>query len=181
MIQQIVNGILLGGVYALVGVGMSMIFGIVQLTNLAHGEFVILSAYLSTTLCTALGLHPLLTLIITVPLMFVIGVVLQNLLINRVMARGSEPALLVTFGLSIIIQNALLLLFSADAQRMVTSFQSMSINLGAIKLPVLNLLVFAIGVVVVLLLDVFMKKTYLGQSIRATSDDTTAAALMAST
>lgn len=178
MIQQIVNGILLGGVYALVGVGMSMIFGIVQLTNLAHGEFVILSAYLSTTLCTALGLHPLLTLIITVPLMFVIGVVLQNLLINRVMARGSEPALLVTFGLSIIIQNALLLLFSADAQRMVTSFQSMSINLGAIKLPVLNLLVFAIGVVVVLLLDVFMKKTYLGQSIRATSDDTTAAALM---
>lgn len=178
MIQQIVNGILLGGVYALVGVGMSMIFGIVQLTNLAHGEFVILSAYLSTTLCTALGLHPLLTLIITVPLMFVVGIVLQNLLINRVMARGSEPALLVTFGLSIIIQNALLLVFSADAQRMVTSFQSMSINLGAIKLPVLNLLVFAIGVVVVVLLDVFMKKTYLGQSIRATSDDTTAASLM---
>lgn len=178
MIQQIVNGILLGGVYALVGVGMSMIFGIVQLTNLAHGEFVILSAYLSTTLCTALGLHPLLTLIITVPLMFVVGIVLQNLLINRVMARGSEPALLVTFGLSIIIQNALLLIFSADAQRMVTSFQSMSINLGAIKLPVLNLLVFAIGVVVVVMLDVFMKKTYLGQSIRATSDDTTAASLM---
>ena len=177
MIQQIVNGILLGGVYALVGVGMSMIFGIVQLTNLAHGEFVILSAYLSTVFCTSLGLHPLLTLIITVPLMFVVGIVLQNLLINRVMARGSEPALLVTFGLSIIIQNGLLLL-SADAQRMVTSFQSMSIKLGPITLPVLNLLVFAIGVVVVLLLDLFMKKTYLGQSIRATSDDKTAAALM---
>ena len=164
--------------YALVGVGMSMIFGIVQLTNLAHGEFVILSAYLSTVLCTGLGLHPLLTLIITVPLMFVIGIVLQNLLINRVMARGSEPALLVTFGLSIIIQNGLLLLFSADAQRMVTSFQSKSIDLGPIKLPVLNLLVFAIGVVVVLLLDLFMKKTYLGQSIRATSDDKVAASLM---
>ena len=178
MVQQIINGILLGGVYALVGVGMSMIFGIVQLTNLAHGEFVILSAYLSTVLCTGLGLHPLLTLIITVPLMFVIGIVLQNLLINRVMARGSEPALLVTFGLSIIIQNGLLLLFSAEAQRMVTSFQSKSIDLGPIKLPVLNLLVFAIGVVVVLLLDLFMKKTYLGQSIRATSDDKVAASLM---
>ena len=178
MVQQIINGILLGGVYALVGVGMSMIFGIVQLTNLAHGEFVILSAYLSTVLCTGLGLHPLLTLIITVPLMFVIGIILQNLLINRVMARGSEPALLVTFGLSIIIHNGLLLLFSADAQRMVTSFQSKSIDLGPIKLPVLNLLVFAIGVVVVLLLDLFMKKTYLGQSIRATSDDKVAASLM---
>ena len=178
MIQQIINGILLGGVYALVGVGMSMIFGIVQLTNLAHGEFVILSAYLSSVICSSLGLHPLLTLIITVPLMFVVGLILQNVLINHVMARGAEPALLVTFGLSIIIQNALLQAFSADPQRLVTSFQSVSIPIGPIMIPVLNLLVFAIGVAVVLLLDLFMKKTYMGQSIRATSDDKTAASLM---
>ena len=75
ILQSGLDGLLMGGVYALVGVGMSMIFGIVQLTNLAHGEFVILSAYLSTTLCTALGLHPLLTLIITVPLMFFVGTI----------------------------------------------------------------------------------------------------------
>ncbi len=178
MLQQIVNGILLGGVYALVGVGMSMIFGIVQLTNLAHGEFIILSAYLSATLYAATGLHPLLTVIITVPIMFFVGVFLQNVLINRVMARGSEPALLVTFGLSIIIQNVLLLIFTADAQRMAVSFQSANIPIGPVVVPVLNLVVFGIGVVVVLLLDIFMRKTYVGQSIRATSDDTVAAALM---
>jgi len=178
MLQQIVNGIFLGGVYALVGVGMTMIFGIVKLTNLAHGDFIILAAYLSTALCSGLGLHPLLTLIITVPLMFVIGVVLQNLLINHVMARSGESALLVTFGLSIIIQNALLLIFSADAQRLAVSFQTKSISLGLFRLPVLNLLVFGIGVVIVLALYYFMRSTYLGQAIRATSDDTTAAALM---
>lgn len=178
MIQQLINGILLGGVYALVGVGMTMIFGIVQLTNLAHGEFIILSAYLSSAICSAMGLSPLLSIIITIPVMFLVGVLLQNLLLNRVMDRGSEPALLLTFGLSIIIQNALLLVFSADAQRLVVPFQAESINIGGIYIPILNLLVFAIGVVVVLLLDLFMKKTYVGQSIRATSDDTVAAALM---
>lgn len=178
MLQQIVNGILLGGVYALVGVGMSMIFGIVQLTNLAHGDLIILAAFISTALTTGLGLHPILTLIITIPLMFVIGVVLQSVLINRVMARGSEPALLVTFGLSIILQNALLLAFSADAQRMVVSFQAASIPLGPVQIPVLNLVVFGMGVVVILVLDLFMKKTYIGQSIRATSDDKVAASLM---
>lgn len=178
MLQQIVNGLLLGGVYALVGVGMSMIFGIVQLTNLAHGDFIILSAYLSAALYAATGLHPILTIIITVPILFVVGVVLQNTLINRVMVRGAEPALLVTFGMSIIIQNVLLLVFSADSQRLVVSFQSASIPVGPVVIPVLSLVVFAIGVVVVLILDVFMRKTYIGQSIRATSDDRIAASLM---
>ena len=179
MIQQIVNGILLGGVYALVGVGMSMIFGIVQLTNLAHGEFVILSAYLSTTLCTALGLHPLLTLIITVPLMFVVGIVLQNLLINRVMARGSEPALLVTFGLSIILQDAMLMLFSADAKKANVPYNSSTIPLpGGLYIPVLDLILLVISLVTILVLTLFLRRTYMGRAIRATSDDIVAASLM---
>ena len=177
--QQLVNGLLLGGTYALVGVGMSMIFGIVKLTNLAHGEFIILAAYLSVMFCTALGLHPLLTLIITVPLMFILGYLLQTLLINRMMARGSEPALLVTFGLSIIIQNALLLIFTADAQRLIVRFQSRSIPLfHNVSIPVLSLVCCGIGLLTILILHFFLQKTFLGQSIRATSDDTVAAGLM---
>ncbi|NTV89825.1 MAG: branched-chain amino acid ABC transporter permease [Clostridiales bacterium] len=178
MLQQLINGILLGGVYALVGIGMSMIFGIVKLTNLAHGEFIIMSAYLSTVLVTGLGIHPLLSLVITIPVMFIFGVLLQNLLINRVMERGSEPALLVTFGLSIILQNAMLLIFTADAQRMVVSFDTVSIPVFGAQIPVVSLVVFLIGVASILLLDLFMKKTYIGRSIRATSDDTVAASLM---
>lgn len=179
MVQQLINGILLGGVYALIGVGMTMIFGIVQLTNLAHGEFVILSAYISNVLLISFGVHPLLSLIITVPVMFCFGYLLQSLLINKVMARGAEPALLVTFGISIIIQNALLLIFSADAKRLIVSFQSESISLGdLVKIPVLNLLVCVIGIITILLLNLFLKRTYIGQSIRATSDDKVAASLM---
>jgi branched-chain amino acid transport system permease protein len=177
--QQLVNGLLLGGTYALVGVGMSMIFGIVKLTNLAHGEFIILAAYFSVMFCTSFGLHPLLTLIITMPLMFILGYLLQTLLINRMMARGSEPALLVTFGLSIIIQNALLLIFTADAQRLIVSFQSKSIPLFRnVSIPVLNLVCCGIGLLTILILHFFLQKTFIGQSIRATSDDTVAAGLM---
>lgn len=177
--QQLINGLLLGGIYALIGVGMTMIFGIVQLTNLAHGEFIILAAYLSSILAVQFGVSPLLTMIVTVPLMFLIGYVLQNLLINKMMARGSEPALLVTFGLSIIIQNALLLLFSADAQSLIVSFRADSIKLGPnTSIPILYLVACVIGILTILVLNLFLKKTYVGRSIRATSDDKVAASLM---
>lgn len=178
MIQQIINGILLGGFYAVIGVGMNMMFGIVKLTNLAHGDFIILSAFLSVTISISLGLPPLLTLVITIPVMFLIGVLFQMVLVNRVMFRGSEPALLVTFGLSIILQNALLLIFSADAQHLVPKTDYPTWTIGSINIPTLYVLIFGIGLATIFLLTVFMKKTYTGRSIRAVSDDTTAAELM---
>ena len=82
ILQTIINGILLGGIYAVLGIGMTMIFGIVKLTNLAHGEFIILGAYLSVVLAPIIGVDPLLTLVVTVPLMFAIGYVLQYFLID---------------------------------------------------------------------------------------------------
>lgn len=177
--HAIINGILLGGLYAIVGVGMSVIFGIVKLTNLAHGEFVILAAYLGLTVCTKLGFHPLVSLIIVVPVMFIIGYFIQNLLVNRVLPRGTEPPLLVMFGLSIIIQNLLLQVYTSDAQNLRSSFATQSIKLGAnASISVMMLIDCAIGVVIILLLHFFLRKTYMGQSIRATSDDSTAAQLM---
>lgn len=178
MIQEIINGILVGGFYAVIGVGMNMMFGIVKLTNLAHGDFIILAAYLSVATNTLLGFPPLLSLIITIPVMFLIGVLFQMALINRVMLRGSEPALLVTFGLSIILQNALLLLFSADAQHLVPKINYPTWKIGSLNFPSLYILIFGIGLLTIIILTVFMKKTYIGKSIRAVSDDTTASALM---
>lgn len=177
-VQNIINGFLLGGIYALLGVGMTMIFGIVKLTNLAHGEFIIMGAYASTLLARMMGCDPILTLIITIPCMFIIGMILQTVLINRVMLQGSEPALLVTFGLSIILQDAMLLLFTADAQRANVSYTTKAISLGPVNLPVLNLVVFVISLITILLLTIFLNKTYMGRAIRATSDDTVAASLM---
>lgn len=176
--QILINGILLGAIYALLGVGMSMMFGIVKLTNLAHGEFIIMGAFGSTILSSALGINPILTLVVTVPVMFLLGMVLQSVLINRVMLRGAEPALLVTFGLSIILKDAMLLLFTADAQKIGVSYATASLNLGGISISVLNLVVFAISLITILVLTLFLRKTYMGRAVRATSDDTVAASLM---
>ena len=179
VIQVIINGILLGGIYALLGVGMTMMFGIVKLTNLAHGEFIIIGAYLSTILANAIGVDPILSIIVTVPIMFLVGMGLQSGLINRVMKIGSEPALLVTFGLSIILADAMLLIFSADAQRANVPYNTASLRIAqGLNISVLDLIVFCISLATIIVLSIFLKKTYLGRSIRATSDDTQAASLM---
>ncbi len=178
VIQYLINGILLGGIYALLGVGMTMIFGIVKLTNLAHGEFVIIGAYASTLIAQALGVDPILTLIVTIPFMFLIGMGLQSGLINRVMQKGSEPALLVTFGLSIILQDAMLLLFSADARHAGAAYSSTILKIGSVSIALLDIILLAISLISICILTWFLNKTYMGRSIRATSDDTQAAALM---
>ena len=178
ILQLIINGLLLGGVYAIMGVGMTMIFGIVKLTNLAHGEFIIIGAYASTLLATKLGVDPILTLIITIPLMFLIGMGLQSGLINRVMLKGSEPALLVTFGLSIILQDAMLLLFTADARHTGGPYSSKTFHIGSISIALLDVILLIISLITILVLAWFLKSTYLGRSIRAISDDTQAASLM---
>ena len=176
-IQLAVNGILLGGFYALLGVGMTMIFGIVGLTNLAHGDFVILGAYFSTLLGAWLGVEPILSLAVTIPLMFLLGMLLQSGLINRVMEKGSEPALLVTFGLSIILQDAALLLFSADARHISAAYSLETLHLGGIDISLLNVILFLISAVCLLILSLFLSKTYTGRAIRAVSDDPQAAML----
>lgn len=176
-LQLLINGLLLGGVYAVLGLGMTMIFGIVGLTNLAHGEFVILGAYGSTILAQALGVDPVLTLVVTVPAMFLLGVLLQSVLINRAMDRGAEPALLVTFGISIILQDGMLLLFTADARHAQTAYGLETLHLGALNISLLNLVLFAISLASVSALTLFLNRTYVGRAIRAVSDDREAAML----
>ncbi len=177
ILQLLLNGVLLGGFYAVLGVGMTMIFGIVGLTNLAHGEFVILGAYGSTLLASAMGVDPVLCLVITVPLMFLAGMALQGGLINRVMEKGSEPALLVTFGLSIILQDVCLLLLSADAQHAVASYSLETLHLGGLDISMLNAVLFLVSAVCMGILYLFLEKTYTGRAIRAVSDDPHAAML----
>ena len=147
------------------------------LTNLAHGEFVILGAYASSILATALGVEPILTLAVTVPLMFLAGWGIQKLLINRVIDKGSEPALLVTFGLSIILQDVFLLLFSADAQHIFASYSLRTWNFAGLSVSVLNVILFAISIVCLGLFALFLNKSYTGRAIRAVSDDPEAARL----
>ena len=180
MAQAVVQGIMLGGVFAVVGIGMSMIFGIVKLANLAHGEFFILGSYLSAVFAKMLGIPPLMTLIIIVPIMFFVGYFVQAGLVNRVIGRGDEPPLLVTFGLSFIIANVLLLLFSANPTSLKTTYQLSIINIGdgSLIISILYLINFCVSVAVIAFLGLFLKFTFVGKSIRAVSDDNAAASLM---
>ena len=124
MIQCIVTGILLGGLYSMIGIGMSLVFGIMGLTNLAHGDLMILGTYISLVMTRALGCNLIVSVIVSVVVMCVLGFVIQQFLVNKVMDKGEAPALLVTFGLSIFLSNLMLKIFSADNQSINNSLSS---------------------------------------------------------
>jgi branched-chain amino acid transport system permease protein len=175
----IMNGLLLGGLYGIVGIGMSMIFGIVRVVNLAHGDLVILASYLSFVTLSIFNVSPLLTLVLVIPAMFLIGFVLQYYLVNRVLGQGMNPPLLVAFGLSIILQNLLLLFFTPDARALLTSISIATLPVGNfINIPVVYLVDFIGSLLTIFLLSRFFNRTYLGKAIRAASDDEGAAQLM---
>jgi len=179
LLLPITNGVLLGGLYAVIALGMSIIFGIVKLVNLAHGDLMILSSYLSLVLISWLGISPLLSLIMIVPIMFFVGFFVQGGLLNRVLGKEMEPPLLVAFGLSVILQNLLLIVFTPDARSLMSDLAIKTIVLGeTLILPVLYLINFLGGLIVILAVYLFFRKTYLGRAIRAASDDEMSTQLM---
>jgi branched-chain amino acid transport system permease protein len=178
-LEPLINGILLGGLYAVIGIGLSIIFGIMRQVNLAHGELMILSSYLSLVFLQLLGLHPLLTFIFVLPAIFVFGYLIQSFLFNRVLGKGMESYLMISFGLSIILQNSMLLIFTPDARTLNTNLVIQSLNVfDLFRVPVIYLVDFGMSLLVLGILHLIMKKTYLGWAIRASSDDLTAAKLM---
>ena len=179
MLQCIITGILLGGLYSMIGIGMSLVFGIMKLTNLAHGDLMILGTYITMVVSNALGFNLVISTIISVIVMCVIGFIVQQFLVNRVMDKGEAPALLVTFGLSIFLANLMLKIFSADNQLLTNKMASVNV----ITTPVLSvsasyLISFIVAVIIIVGLALVMQKTNFGRSIRATSDDPMAAELM---
>ena len=178
-LNAIIQGVLLGGLYALFAAGLSLIFGVMRLVNIAHGDLIVLSAYLALTVTTALGLGPLLALVIVVPGMGLIGYTLQRAILNRTMGDDLLPPLLVTFGLSVIIQNALLIGYTADPQNLQAgAIEVASVAVGSIALGVMPLIVFGTAVVVIAGLQWMFYHTALGRAFRATSDRQDVAQLM---
>jgi branched-chain amino acid transport system permease protein len=178
-VDTIIQGILLGSLYALFAAGLSLVFGIMRLVNLAHGDLIVLAAYLILVIVTTLGLSPFIALFIAAPIMFAIGFGLQKLVLNRVLGDDILPPLLVTFGISVVLQNALLEGFTADTQRLPSGDISVaSISAGGINVGVMPLLTFASAIAVILLLNHLFYRTALGRAFRATSDDAVTAGLM---
>ena len=179
-LDAIIQGVLLGGLYALFATGLSLIFGVMRLVNIAHGDLIVLAAFLGLAMVNGTGVHPLLSLIVTVPVMAAIGYALQRGILNLTLGRDILPPLLVTFGLSIIIQNVLLEVFSADTQRLKAgALETASIAIGGeIAIGWFPLIVFLAAIAVIAGLQLLLYRTRLGTAFRATSDDHEIAALM---
>ncbi len=179
-VDAIIQGTLLGGLYALFATGLSLIFGVMRLVNIAHGDLIVLAAFLGLAVVNGTGIHPLVSLILVVPVMGAIGYALQRGLLNFTLGRDILPPLLVTFGLSIIIQNVLLEVFSADTQRLkVGALETASIQLGEkIAIGWFPLIVFLAALAVIAGLQLLLYRTRLGAAFRATSDDRETAGLM---
>jgi branched-chain amino acid transport system permease protein len=178
-IDTLIQGILLGGLYSLYATGLSVIFGIMRLVNLAHGDLIVLGAFLILAL-TAAGVPLGVACAIVVPVMFALGYLLQSVLLNRALGRNILPPLLITFGLSIIVQNGLLETFSADTRRLdVGALQSASLPIGGgIAIGVMPLICLAAAIAVILALNGIFYRTAVGRAFRATSDDVEIAQLM---
>ncbi len=179
-VNAILQGILLGGLYALFAAGLSLIFGVMRLVNIAHGDLIILSAFIGLTVTEALGSSPFISLAFVMVFMALLGYSLQRTLLNRTIGSDILPPLLVTFGLSIIIQNVLLEIYTADSQKLnAGSIETQSIEIfGEINLGVLPCIMFVTSVLIIGGLQYIFYRTPLGRAFRATSDNPEIAQIM---
>lgn len=179
-LNVIVQGILVGGLYALFAAGLSLIFGVMRLVNIAHGDLIVAAAFMAWAIVQGTGLHPLLSLVIVVPLAMAFGYGLQRGVLNRTLGKDILPPLLVTFGLSVILQNGLLEIFTADSRKLnAGALETASFQLvPGIDIGFLPLLQFVVAIGVILGLQYLFYRTALGRAFRATSDDPETAMLM---
>jgi len=179
-VNTVLQGILLGGYYALFAAGLSLMFGVMRLVNLAHGDLAVLAAFGSVVLVDQLHMNPWETLIVVVPLMAVLGYALQRWLLNLTVGATPLPSILVTFGLSIIIANTLLQVFSADTRGLQAgAISTASIQLGdGLAVGTFDIVVFAVAIAVLSGLQLMLTRTTTGRLMRACSDDRQTASLM---
>ena len=184
IIAVLIQGALLGSLYALFAMGLSLMFGVMRLTNIAHGDFLILSAFGALSLLPVLGLHgaiaPWMALLALLPIAFVIGYALQRFILNGTLGKDPLPSLVVTFGISIVIQNVLMEIFTADPRAIETAglnTQSLQIHEG-LTIGVLPLIIFIVAIAIAFAMQWLFAGTALGRAFRATSDDGDTARLM---
>jgi branched-chain amino acid transport system permease protein len=176
--QALVSGILIGGVYALIGIGLTIIFGVMRVINFAHGDILMIGMYATYYVFTLLHIDPFLSIVITIPLMFLFGALLQKVFINRVLDALPQNQILLTIGLGLIMSNTMALAFTSDYKILTTSYSSSSVKLFGISISTPLVISFAITAVITAALYWFLLKTDTGQAIRATAQDREAARLM---
>ncbi len=176
--QTLISGILMGGIYALVSIGLTLIFGVMNVVNFAHGEFLMLAMYLTYWLFHYFHLDPYLAIFLVTPALFIVGVLTQKLIMQHLVDKEHYTQIFATVGLSIAMANAALFFWKADYRMVKTSYTTSVIDVGQLVVSYPRLISFLVAIAITFLLFVFLKYTYLGKAIRATSQDNQGAKLM---
>jgi len=180
-LQTLVFGIFVGGIYGIAAMGLALVFGVLKIMNIAHGELLMLGGYVSFWLFTTWGMDPFVSILITIPALFLIGLLLDRVVYRHVVTLLGEEkiknSMLVSFGLTLVIQNMAQWGFTADERTIQVAYTGTGLNLAGVTLPYTRLGSFAVAIVVTLLLQMFLRRTYYGKAILATAEDWEAAEL----
>jgi branched-chain amino acid transport system permease protein len=177
-IQSLISGILIGGVYALIGIGLTIIFGVMRVINFAHGDILMIGMYMTYFLFTVFHVDPFVSIVFTIPLMFLYGAFLQKAFINRALNALPQNQILLTIGMGLVMSNTIMLAFTSDYKILSTTYSSSSVTIGGISISEPLVVSFAITVAITAALYWFLYRTDMGQAIRATAQDREAAQLM---
>jgi branched-chain amino acid transport system permease protein len=176
--QALISGILIGGVYALIGIGLTIIFGVMRVINFAHGDIQMVGMYITFFLFTLMHVDPFVSILITGPLMFLFGAIMQRVFINRVLGALPQNQILLTIGLGLVMSNSVMLAFTSDYRILTTTYSSSSVKIAGISISSPLVISFVITAAITAALYWFLLKTDTGQAIRATAQDREAATLM---
>src|SRR6201997_5144402 len=176
--QAVINGLLIGGIYALVSIGVTLIFGVVKIVNFAQGEFVMIGMYISFFLSNQFGIDPVVSLVVTMPVLFVVGVLIQHFLIRRVLGQNDMPQIFLTFALSLLLMNLALMLLTANYRTVHTWYSDEALHFAGLYVPVAKLIAFVVAMLLSGLLWVFLHTTDLGKAMRAAAQNRDVAMLM---
>lgn len=181
IVQSLVSGVLIGALYGLAALGLSLVFGVLKILNVAHGELLMLGGYASFWVFQLLNIDPFVSLLISLPLLFIIGALLHIGLFSRVVQFDEENriknSLLIGFGLTLIFQTLAIQFFTADDRSIAASYVTTALPVLGVRLPVVRFAGLLVGIVTVIVLQLFLRRTYWGKAIRATAEDWQTAAL----
>jgi branched-chain amino acid transport system permease protein len=178
LVQMLVNGVLLGGLYCLLGIGMTLIFGVMRIINACHGDLLMVAMYIAFFLFTAIKLDPFVTIFVAMPVLFVLGCAIYSGLIRRLRGEFAENSLILTWGVALVLANLFTVAFSGDYRSIVTSYSTKNLTLAGISLSIPMLLSFGVAVLLSVALYLFLLRSNLGRAIRAIAQNKTAAQLM---
>jgi len=178
ILQLAINGLLLGGMYGLISIGLTLIFGVLEIINFAHGEFLMLSMYAAFWLFQLYGIDPYLSMLIIIPVFFLLGIAVQRITIQPILNAPPLNQIFMTVGLSMVLQNAALFIWTADYRTMKTSYSALTLKTAGLIISFPRLVAFLLAMALIAALLIFLKKTYTGKAIRALAQERKAAMLM---